>query len=145
MSEATVAPSKSLPVHPDLACRLRQRSLQRGPSPTAGEVELENTSPHVLEIEVRTSPLQYLNLIVTDATGRVVSDFFYGDLFSPLGEPYTLRLQPGEKFTGPVSLLGNVPEEKWLPGSYVVVAVYEYNGLKAVSEPLSLHLPAREG
>jgi hypothetical protein len=106
-------------------------------------VELENASSHVLEIEVRSSPLQYLNLIVTDSQGHVVSDSFYGDLFSPLAEPHTLRLQPGEKFTGPVSLLGNVDEANRPPGVYTVVAVYDYKGLKAVSEPLSLQLPPR--
>ena len=31
-------------------------------------------------------------------------------MISPLAEPYTLRLQPGEKYTGPAGLLGNVPE-----------------------------------
>src|SRR4051794_22333639 len=107
-----------------LASHLRPRPLRRGPAPAAGEVELENTSVDVIEIEVYTSPLQYLNLIVTDAGGRLVSETFYGDLFSPLAEPYVLRLRPGETYTGPVSLLGNVPEEKWLPGPYSVQAVY---------------------
>src|SRR5262249_4308707 len=120
--------------------RLRQH--RRGPSAFAGEVELENTSPNLLEIEVRTSPLQYLNLVVTDAAGKVVSDSVYGDLFSPLAEPYPLRLQPGEKFIAPVSLLGNVPEEKRRPGEYTGQAVYEYGDLKSVSEPLRVEIPA---
>jgi len=130
------------PAHAGLACRLRARQCRRGPSAIAGEVELENTSSSVLEIEVRTSPLQYLNLVVTDAAGKVVSDSVYGDLFSPLAEPYTLRLQPGEKFTAPVSLLGNVPEEKRQTGEYTVQAIYEYSGVRAVSEPLRVQLPA---
>ncbi len=126
-----------------LVCRLRPRQLRRGPSPTAGEVEVENTSREVLEIEVHRSPLQYLNLIVRDAGGEVISDFFYGDLFSPLAEPCTIRLQPGEKYVGPISLLGNVPEEKRLPGKYEVQAVYEYRGLRAESEPLTVEVPER--
>jgi hypothetical protein len=104
---------------------------------------LENTSPEVLEIEVRSSPLQYLDLLVRDAGGPVISDSFYGDLFLPLAEPYTLRLPPGEKYIGPVSLLGNVPEDKRLPGKYSVQAVYEYRGLRALSEPLSVELPGQ--
>src|SRR5713101_5850008 len=108
MSESIIKGAKPPTVHAGLACRLRRRQLRREPSPIAGEVELENTSTDTLEIEVRTSPLQYLNLIVTDAAGNVISDSFYGDLFSPLAEPYTLRLRPGEKMAGPVSLLGNV-------------------------------------
>ncbi len=143
MPESIIPAAKQAPAHASLLCRLRYRQRRRGPSAIAGEVELENSSANVLEVEVRTSPLQYLDLIVTDAAGNVVSDSFYGDLFSPLAEPYILRLQPGEKFTAPVSLLGNVPEAKWQPGEYTVQAIYEYNGLRAVSEPLQVQLPAQ--
>jgi hypothetical protein len=143
MSETIVPATMPTPTQASLACRLRPRERRRGPSAIAGEVELENTSSNVLEIEVRTSPLQYLNLIVTDAAGNVVSDSFYGDLFSPLAEPSALRLQPGERFTAPVSLLGNVPEGKWHPGEYTVQAVYDYRGLRAVSEPLRVRLPGK--
>ena len=139
MSESSAA-MKCSPTHAGLACRLRLRQRQRGPSASAGEIELENISSKVLEIEVQTSPLQYLNLVVTDAAGKVLSDSFYGDLFSPLAEPYTLRLQPGEKFSAPVSLLGNVPEEKRQAGEYTVQPVYQYGGLRAVSEPLRVQL-----
>jgi hypothetical protein len=142
MSESIVKGAKPNPVHSGLACRLRLRQRRREQSSIAGEVELENTSADTLQIEVGTSPLQYLNLIVTDAARTVVSDSFYGDLFSPLAEPYTLRLGPGEKFTGPISLLGNVRQARWQPGEYMVRAVYEYNGMRAVSEPLRVVLPA---
>jgi hypothetical protein len=145
MSESILSAATPTPAHTGLACRLRLRQPRRGASPIAGEVELENNSSHVLEIEVRTSPLQYLNLVVTDAAGNTVSDSFYGDLFSPLAEPYTLRLQPGERFTGPVSLLGNVPQNRQEPGEYAVRAVYEYSGLKAVSDPLRVQLTANPG
>lgn len=142
MSESIILAATLTPAHVSLACRLRPCQRRRGSSGIAGEVELENTSPNVVEIEVRTSPLQYLNLIVTDAVGKVVSASVYGDLFSPLAEPYTLRLQPGEKFTAPVSLLGNVPEGNRQRGEYTVHAVYEYTELRAVSEPLRVQLPA---
>src|SRR6266852_3489039 len=122
MLDSTMALAKPTAARSGLACRLRPRQLLREPSPLAGEVEVENTGLTVLEVEVRTSPLQYLNLIVADADGSVISDSFYGDQFSPLAEQYTLRLQPGEKFTGPVSFLGNVPEKLWQPGEYRVQA-----------------------
>ena len=144
MSESIIPVAKPALAHSGLACRLRPRQLSRGQSPLAGEVELQNTSSSVLEIEVRTSPLQYLNLIVTDAAGNVVSASFYGDLFSPVAEPYTLRLQPGEKLTGPISFMGNVPEERQSPGEYTVRAVYECNALRAISEPLRVQLPDKE-
>jgi hypothetical protein len=125
---------------PGLVCRLRRRWQRRGYSPTAGEVELENVSPEVVEIEVRTSPLQCLNLVVTDSTGKVVSDSFYGDLFSPLEEAYPLCLLPREKLIRPVALLGNVPEGKQLPGRYTVQAIYEYKTPRTVSEPFPIQL-----
>jgi hypothetical protein len=144
MSDSTIAIAKLTKARSGLACRLHPRQPLRELSPIAGEVEVENTGHTAVEVEVRTSPLQYLNLIVADADGNVVSDAFYGDQFSPLTEPYAFRLEPGEKFTGPVSFLGNVPEKLWRPGEYTVRAVYEYNGMTAVSEPLRVRLAAQQ-
>src|SRR4029077_18173460 len=98
-----------------LVGRLRRKQLRRGDSPSAGEIELENITSEAVEIEADRHPLQYLDMVVTDAEGRVVSDGHYGDIFSPLGRIYTLRLAPGEKFSGPVSFVGNVPGDKQLP------------------------------
>jgi hypothetical protein len=107
----------------------------------AGEVELENTSGSAVEISVQMSPWQYLNLRVTGPDGSLLSQGHYGNRFSPVEEPYTVRLGPGEKLCGPVSLLGTVPEDRRLPGHYTVQAVYEYQNLRAVSEPIDLELP----
>jgi hypothetical protein len=105
-----------------------------------GEVELENTSAGVLEVPLQMSPFQHLNLVVTDSSGREVSHGHYGNRFSPLETPYTWRLKPGEKFVGNVSLLGNVPKEKQLPGTYVVRALYDGPAGIAMSEPLQIQL-----
>jgi hypothetical protein len=106
-------------------------------------VEIENVSPDVIEIEVTMHPLQYLNLVIRDGTGNPVFAAPYGHIFSPREVPYVLRLMPGEKYTHNVSLLGTVPEEKQLSGTYTVQAVYEYNGLRAVSESLQMQLAAK--
>jgi hypothetical protein len=124
-----------------LTCRLRHKQLLRGGSPAAGEIELQNSSPGFLAIETDRHPLQYLHLVVTDARGDVLSEGHYGDLFSPRGKMETLRLAPGAKYQHLVSLLGALPPEKRLPGTYSVQAVYEYKGMKAVSEPLTVELP----
>jgi hypothetical protein len=127
-----------------LACRLRIKPAQEGqrpPPPGCGEVELENTSAKPIEIELQMSPLQYLNLVVRDAAGNVVSEGHYGNRFSPLAEEYPFRLEPGQKYTHNVSLLGTVPETKQLPGRYTVQAVYQARGLTAVSAPLEIELP----
>jgi hypothetical protein len=129
---------------PALACRLRRKLWsRRGPvsSPTAGEVEIENVSSRVIEIEVRMHPLQYLSLEIADAAGKPVPASPYGDVFSPHSTTYLFRLAPGEKYIHNVGLLNGVPEEKRLPGIYMVRAMYKYKGLKAVSEPLEVQIP----
>ena len=122
-----------------LVLRLRRKQTaegRAGAASTAGEVELDNQSTATVEIEVRMSPWQYLDLLVTDAQGEVVSAWHYGDCFSPLEASYVLRLSPGEKYTGNVSLLGNVPPEKRRPGTYQVQAIFACKSLRVVSEPL---------
>jgi hypothetical protein len=123
-----------------LVCRLRHKQLRRGDSSTAAEIELENVSPQVIEIETDRHPLQYLNLVVTDERGNVLSEGYYGDTFSPRGSTATLQLAPGAKYQHVVSLLATVPHGKQSPGTYTVQAIYEYNGLGAVSEPLVVEL-----
>jgi hypothetical protein len=122
-----------------IACRLRH-AVGRGGA-TAGEVEIENLSADVIEIPVAMHPLQYLSLVITDAVAAPVAAPPYGNMFSPREKPYLFRLAPGEKYTCNISLLGNLPAERQLPGSYTVRAVYEFNGLKAVSEPLQVEVP----
>jgi len=124
-----------------LICRLRHLvGRWWGPSPTAGEVELENISSDAVEIDYDMHPLQHLNLVVTNAAGTVLAAWHYGIIFSPFGRTRTLRLEPGEKYTHPVGLLGNVPKEKRVPGCYTTVAVYQHKSLRAVSEPLQVQL-----
>jgi len=141
MGEQTVRPAAPTEARTAIACRLRHRVGRRGSSPTAGEVEIENISPAVIEIEVGMHPLQYLDLVIKNATGKIVPGAPYGHLFSPRDVPYILRLAPGEKYTHNVSLLGTVAESDQLPGVYSVQAVYEYNGMKAISAPLTVELP----
>jgi hypothetical protein len=125
-----------------LVCHLRHKTQGRSArSPLAGEVELENTSSEVLEIPVKIAPLQYLNLSVSNAEGRVISEGHHGDRFSPVEQPYIWRLAPGETYRANVSLLGTVAPEKQQPGSHTIRAVYEVGTLCAVSAPLLLHLP----
>jgi hypothetical protein len=129
---------------PALVCRLRRKLLLRhGPaSPLAGEVELENLSQNVIEIEWDMHPLQHLDLLITDAAESPVPAAPYSDSFSPYSvTPEIFRLAPGEKYIHNVGLLGGVPKEKQLPGTYTVRAVYKYKDLKAVSEPLEVQIP----
>jgi hypothetical protein len=138
MTERATETSARTETKAALACRLRHRIGRRGSSPTAGEVEIENVLSGVVEIEVSTHPLQHLNLVITDVAGRPVPAPPYGHLFSPREQPYVFRLGPGEKYTHNVSLLGTIAEDQQSPGTYTVRAVYEYNGIRAVSEPVQV-------
>jgi hypothetical protein len=100
------------------------------------EVELENVSTAPLEIAYRMTVLQYLNLVVTRADGRIVSEGHFGDRFAPTLEPHVLRLEPGEKFTANVHLFATVPRDPVPSGTYAVQAVYEYDGFRATSDPV---------
>jgi hypothetical protein len=139
MSEATALrnPEPEARAQP-LACRLRRRETtdRSAATPNLGELELENVSARPLEIVYRMTVLQYLNLVVTAPDGRVVSEGHFGDRFAPTLEPTVLRLEPGEKFRANVHLFATVPCEQIPPGTYVVQAVYDCNGFRAVSEPL---------
>jgi hypothetical protein len=125
-----------------LVCRIHHKVGRQVPSPTLGEVELENISADVIEIEVCMNPLQYFDLIITDLSGSPFFTSPYGNIFSPLGESYIFRLAPGQKHTHNIGLLGNLAsEQQRRPGRYKVRGIYEYKALKAVSEPLVVAIP----
>jgi hypothetical protein len=123
------------PAQITFACRLVHKEIAsaRGPLKNMGEVELENTSPALVEIPYQMSPLQYLDLFVTGPSGSLVSEGHFGDRFSPMRQEHVLRLQPGEKFRNDIPLLGTVPQEKRTAGVYKVQAVYEYDGIRVTS------------
>ncbi len=130
------------PIQPPLTCRLRPKEVigRRGPIPNMGEVELENRSDAVVEIDYTMTPLQFLELEVFGAGGELVSEGHFGDHFSPRAEPAVLRLLPGEKFTANVPLLATVPHEKRRPGTYTVQASYRFQGIHLMAEPLTVEL-----
>jgi hypothetical protein len=141
MSEAATMRSLQ-PVAPaqPLVCRLRRKQVIHRGKPVAnmGEVELENLSPTAVEITYWMTTLQYLNLVVTSADGRTVSEGHFGDRFAPTLEPQVLRLEPGDKFTANVHLLATMPDRPIPPGAYEVRAVYEYDVFRATSDPVSV-------
>ena len=125
-----------------LACCLRQKDHvgRQGPVANMGEVVLTNQSADPVEIEYQMSPLQYLELEVTDADGRFVSEGHYSDRFSPKLEPTVLRLLPGEKYVATVALLATLPRDRRTPGTYFVRATYEHGGTQAVSAPVAVEV-----
>ena len=126
---------------PPVSCELRPKTEGRlAGRPAAGEVVLTNVSDGEVVIDFNShSPLQYLNLVVTDATGAALPTRFYGNLFGGFGGE-CLRLRPGEAFVHNVSLVGNrtgrVPA-----GRYTARAVFRYGGWVAESTSLGFELP----
>jgi hypothetical protein len=141
MSEMTTIENthQEAPAQP-LACHLRSKAVtgRHGPVANMGEVELENLGSTPLEIAYRMTVLQYLHLVVTDAGGKVVSEGHFGDRFAPTAEPQVLRLEPGAKFTAKVHLLATMPSSVVAAGKYLVQAVYEYDGFRAISDPVQV-------
>jgi hypothetical protein len=123
-----------------LLCRLRNNPSHL--SRFAGEVELENVSGELLQVMIQASEFEHLNLLISDSKGTLVSAFHYGELFSPFSLGHVWELLPGQKFVGSVSLMGNVPPERRLPGRYTIQAVYEFDSLYAASDPLDFELLA---
>lgn len=123
-----------------LVCRLRAKEImgKRGPLKGWGELELENQSEDPIDIRYQMSPLQYLDFVVVGPNGKKISGRRFGDQFSPMCEELTLRLAPGEKFLHDVPLLGTVSDEDRLPGVYKVQAIYEYGGIRAESQAITV-------
>jgi len=103
-------------------------------------VELKNNSAVPLSIEWDCDPLQYLDLQVTDQSGKVVSECKYGHLFSPTGRTIVLELMPGQLYKHSVHLLGTVPRKNWKSGAYTIQATYQYRSYRAVSDQLRIQL-----
>jgi hypothetical protein len=144
-SVVTVPPRPEAPPSP-VVCRLRKRTDGRAASsPLAGVVEIENVSDKVLDIETQSSPLVHLDLLVTDTEGHSLSAWHYDDSFSPHETGVTVRLLPGERYTAPVSLLGNVPKDRRTSGTFIIRAVFEQCGIRAVSDPLRLDYQSEMG
>lgn len=131
-------------VQEPLTCRLqiKEHVGRQGLVPLMGELEITNRSPDAIEIEHCMSPLQYLELEVTDAAGRVVSEGHFSDRLSPSLEVLVLRLLPGEMFVATVPLLATLPREQRVAGVYFVRAIYEHPNLRAVSDPVTVELVA---
>jgi hypothetical protein len=121
---------------PPVSCVLRPKTDGRLAGRLAsGEIILTNVSEGEVVIDYDShSPLQYLDLVVTDAAGAALPTRFYGDLFGGVGGE-CLRLRPGEAFVHNVSLVGNhtgrVPA-----GRYTTRAVFRYGNW--VTDPTSL-------
>jgi hypothetical protein len=144
MNEALMASGAEakLPSGPALTCRLRPREMigREGAVPNMGEVELENCSGGVLEIEHTMTPLQFFDLEVVGPGGQVVSEGHFSDRFSPTRKPAVLRLTPGEKVAFTVSLLATVPRERRVPGKYTIRGSYRFQGIRIQAEPLTIEL-----
>lgn len=103
-----------------------------------------NTSAGEVVVAYDLHPLQYLDLVVTDAAGRVRSVGHYGGIFSAFGGVQELRLGSGESFRHTVGLLTTVPRPSEA-GRYAILARFEYGGWRAESGGVEIDATARAG
>ena len=111
-----------------------------------GEVEIKNTGKQDITITYNSSPWEFLNLEVTNPVGKMISGGKYGDRFSPSSPTPEMQiiLRPGETFRRAVQVFGNSKEgDLTKPGVYRVVAVFEYEKLRAVAAPVMLNVGAK--
>jgi hypothetical protein len=92
----------------------------------SGIIVLENVSADVVTIAYRCDPRQYLELVVTNENGRVISKGGYGDMFSPFREDQYLVLRPGESASYSVSFFATVDKAEKLVGKYTLQGTYQY-------------------
>ena len=81
-----------------------------------------------------------MDLIIRNSSGKNVSSFYYGNLFSPLGKPCELSLKPKEKYNHPVSLFATVNIEDKQLDQYIIQAVFRYEDIDYKSNTVNLHL-----
>jgi hypothetical protein len=141
MSETSTIPElPAKAIASPVRCSLRRKEVigRNGPIAFMAEVEIKNISQEPLEIEYVMTALQFLNLVVTDANGKLVSEEHFGDRFAPTEHPRTLRLSPGETYAANIHLFATASKWKNIPGNYQFRAIYQYDNVRAVSEPVEV-------
>lgn len=127
-----------------LTCELRRR---RDRSPTSGELLLTNTSTRPVTIPYHTHLYEYLDLLILNSNGQVVSQYVYGAAFPPgaaSGPERKLVLSPGETSCRPVHLFGNMLTEALVPDTYTVQAIFTFPDCELRSEPLTVEYPGED-
>jgi len=130
---------------PALACRIvvgKWEDPRREKYPKV-EVAITNVSDNPVTIDCRNHVLEFLEVVVTDYTGKRVSEPGYGRTFPPCDQVYSLRLMPGETYTHRIGYLTTVPTEHRVAGTYTVQAAYTYRDITAVSPPVKIEYRAR--
>ena len=130
-----------------LECRiLRDRSAEASDLPLY-EIEIKNVSDRKIEIAGSSDPL--LDLLVIEATtsSGTVEKIKPADVLSTLLSPSakTQVLEPGLAWTRSLTLLAGssfVSGQPMQPGTYQMQAVFEYAGVRTVSDKVAIELKA---
>jgi hypothetical protein len=131
-----------------MECKLivKKTKLTVGEYPRA-EVEIKNTSKQNLVITFNTHVLEFLDLEIANSAGKKISVGKYGGRFSPYSpEPHKqMILRPGEAHRAPVGVFGNMKKsDRTTPGVYRIIAIYEYDKVRAVADPVELTIESKE-
>ena len=123
---------------PRVALRLEaeETSWGAGKDPW-GIVEFANRAPRGRRLSFVSESVAGLDLVVRDASGRVVSEdpyWFYDSPVTPV--PQTQVIHPGAAYLHPVRLLRSVARRA--PGPYTVEAVYDLDGVLTRSNRITI-------
>lgn len=128
--------------HP-LDCKLTMNeSVAFAEECPGGTIELANVSKDVFEITYRCHPLEHMEYVITDATGKVI---FRGraNIFSPFATDQVEKIKSGDKISYGVSPFGLVGKPLD-PGQYTIKAIFKYQGLAIESNACVIRLEKRQ-
>ena len=125
-------------VERQLICRLRCLGVPRSFS---GEIEWENTTSTDVELRVCGGLLRYVDLSVEDESGPVPCSCRVCDYCAPATDVSVVKFRPGEclKWSW-FPLLMTIHHCRWHPGRFLVEAVFECDGIHAVSNKVEVVL-----
>ncbi len=117
--------------------------LITGDVPGSADVAITNISCADVDIGSKSGPYAHLDLRVKDPTGAIVKTEPLSSLLSTqsLLKPKQYILKPGEVYRCKVDLLGQVPVEKRIAGTYKVKALYTIGNKEYGSAEVEIQWP----
>lgn len=104
-----------------------------------GVVEITNQAPRGRRIDLLKTSVIGLNLIVTDASGKIITGdrYWFLDSLPPNG-PWSRILGPGTTYSMPIYAFRMAEQVHPAPGTYTVEAVYDQGRVHARSNKVMI-------
>ena len=96
------------------------------PRPSGGELVVTNTSTEILDIGTKVGPLGLVEIKVKEPNALDFKTTALANRMAPFDGVQPHPLKPGDSFRAQLGLLFALPEEKRIPGTYKVKAVFTF-------------------